>query len=145
MSAALLALFRRLPSPSARCSNRGGRSRPRPQRRSPLPGRDHPQACLAVGRIAPGLRMGVQATALERGSLALVQSICALSLVFALPLGPRLTGQQVGRRSIVGALLFSLSSLILPFFIPCLLPAWPSLGWRCWPSPEPGRKKAAGE
>jgi drug/metabolite transporter (DMT)-like permease len=44
-----------------------------------------------------------QAVALERGSLALVQSLCALSLVFALPLGARLTGQQVGRRSIIGA------------------------------------------
>jgi drug/metabolite transporter (DMT)-like permease len=45
-----------------------------------------------------------QAVALERGSLALVQSLCALSLVFALPLGVRLTGQQVGRRSIIGAI-----------------------------------------
>ena len=45
----------------------------------------------------------MQALALERGSLALVQSLCALSLVFALPLGVRLTGQQVGRRSIIGA------------------------------------------
>ncbi len=45
----------------------------------------------------------LQALALERGSLALVQSLCALSLVFALPLGVRLTGQQVGRRSIIGA------------------------------------------
>ena len=44
-----------------------------------------------------------QAVALERGSLALVQSLCALSLVFALPLGVRLTGQKVGRRSIIGA------------------------------------------
>jgi drug/metabolite transporter (DMT)-like permease len=45
----------------------------------------------------------LQAMALDRGSLALVQSLCALSLVFALPLGARLTGQQVGRRSIIGA------------------------------------------
>lgn len=45
----------------------------------------------------------LQAAALDRGSLALVQSLCALSLVFALPLGARLTGQQVGRRSILGA------------------------------------------
>jgi len=44
-----------------------------------------------------------QALALDRGSLAMVQSLCALSLVFALPLGARLTGQQVGRRSIIGA------------------------------------------
>jgi drug/metabolite transporter (DMT)-like permease len=45
----------------------------------------------------------LQAAALDRGSLAVVQSLCALSLVFALPLGVRLTGQQVGRRSIIGA------------------------------------------
>jgi drug/metabolite transporter (DMT)-like permease len=45
----------------------------------------------------------LQAVALDRGSLAMVQSLCALSLVFALPLGARLTDQQVGRRSIVGA------------------------------------------
>jgi drug/metabolite transporter (DMT)-like permease len=45
----------------------------------------------------------LQAAALDRGSLALVQSLCALSLVFALPLGVCLTGQQVGRRSIFGA------------------------------------------
>jgi drug/metabolite transporter (DMT)-like permease len=44
-----------------------------------------------------------QALALDRGSLAMVQSLCALSLVFALPLGARLTSQQVGRRSIIGA------------------------------------------
>jgi drug/metabolite transporter (DMT)-like permease len=44
-----------------------------------------------------------QAAALARGSLVVVQSICALSLVFALPLGVRLTGQHVGRRSIIGA------------------------------------------
>jgi drug/metabolite transporter (DMT)-like permease len=45
----------------------------------------------------------LQAAALDRGSLAVVQSLCALSLVFALPLGVRLTGQRVGRRSIIGA------------------------------------------
>ena len=45
-----------------------------------------------------------QAAALRHGSLALVQSLQALSLVFALVLGMRLTGQQVGRRSVVGAL-----------------------------------------
>ena len=45
----------------------------------------------------------LQAAALNLGSLALVQSLCALSLVFALPLGARLTNQKVGRRSIIGA------------------------------------------
>jgi drug/metabolite transporter (DMT)-like permease len=46
----------------------------------------------------------LQAAALARGSLVLVQSLCALSLVFALPLGARLTDQRVGRRSIIGAI-----------------------------------------
>ncbi len=46
----------------------------------------------------------LQAAALKAGSLVVVQSLCALSLVFALPLGVRLTNQQVGRRSIIGAL-----------------------------------------
>ena len=45
----------------------------------------------------------LQAAALNRGSLVVVQSLCALSLVFALPLGVRLTNQRVGRRSIIGA------------------------------------------
>jgi drug/metabolite transporter (DMT)-like permease len=35
--------------------------------------------------------------------LFMVQSVCTLSLVFALPMGTRLTGQHVGRRSILGA------------------------------------------
>jgi drug/metabolite transporter (DMT)-like permease len=46
----------------------------------------------------------LQAVALNRGSLVVVQALCTLSLVFALPLGVRLTHQHAGRRSIVGAL-----------------------------------------
>jgi drug/metabolite transporter (DMT)-like permease len=45
----------------------------------------------------------LQAVALDKGSLIAVQAICTLSLVFALPLGARLTDQHVGRRAIVGA------------------------------------------
>jgi drug/metabolite transporter (DMT)-like permease len=56
-----------------------------------------------AGGLLQACGWALQAAALERGSLALVQSLCALSLVFALPLGARLTGQKVGRRSIVGA------------------------------------------
>jgi drug/metabolite transporter (DMT)-like permease len=56
----------------------------------------------------------LQAAALDRGSLAVVQSLCALSLVFALPLGVRLTNQRVGRRSIIGAcaVLFGIASFV---------------------------------
>jgi drug/metabolite transporter (DMT)-like permease len=53
-----------------------------------------------------------QAIALHDGSLAVVQSLCALSLVFALPLGARLTNQVIGRRSIVGALI-TLAGIVL--------------------------------
>ena len=45
----------------------------------------------------------LQAAALNYGSLVVVQSLMALSLVFALPLGARFTGQHIGRRSIIGA------------------------------------------
>jgi drug/metabolite transporter (DMT)-like permease len=46
----------------------------------------------------------LQAVALDHGSLVVVQSVCTLSLVFALPLGARLTKQTVDRRALVGAL-----------------------------------------
>jgi drug/metabolite transporter (DMT)-like permease len=47
----------------------------------------------------------LQAMALDRASLVVVQSITALSLVFALPLGIKLTHQHVGRRELSGAVL----------------------------------------
>jgi drug/metabolite transporter (DMT)-like permease len=45
----------------------------------------------------------LQAAALRYGSLSFVQALQVLSLVFALPLGVRLTGQRIGRRSAAGA------------------------------------------
>lgn len=45
----------------------------------------------------------LQAAALDRGSLVVVQSLSSLSLVIALPLGARFTDQVVSRRVIVGA------------------------------------------
>ncbi len=55
-------------------------------------------ACQALGWV-------LQAVALAHGSLVVVQSLCSLSLVIALPLGVRFTGQHVGRRSVAGAVL----------------------------------------
>jgi drug/metabolite transporter (DMT)-like permease len=57
-----------------------------------------------LGMIMSIVGWVLQAAALKDGSLAVVQSLCALSLVIALPLGVRLTQQTVGRRSIVGAI-----------------------------------------
>ena len=45
----------------------------------------------------------LQAAALDRGSLVVVQSLCATSLVIALPIGARITNQQIDRRVILGA------------------------------------------
>jgi drug/metabolite transporter (DMT)-like permease len=45
----------------------------------------------------------LQAAALDRGSLVVVQSLTATSLVIALPLGARFTDQQISRRVIIGA------------------------------------------
>jgi len=45
----------------------------------------------------------VQAMALDRGSLVVIQSLVALSLVIALPLGALLTDQRIGRRELLGA------------------------------------------
>lgn len=46
----------------------------------------------------------LQAAALDRGSLVVVQSLTTLSLVIALPLGARFTDQQISGRVKVGAL-----------------------------------------
>jgi drug/metabolite transporter (DMT)-like permease len=54
-------------------------------------------ACQAAGWI-------LQAVALDKGSLIVVQSLTAMSLVFALPLGARITNQQLTRRIWLGAL-----------------------------------------
>jgi drug/metabolite transporter (DMT)-like permease len=74
-------------------------------------GGEDPRFLLQILRrpvwIAGGLLQGggwvLQAAALDRGSLVVVQSICTLSLVFALPLGMRITHQHVGRREVGGA------------------------------------------
>ncbi len=56
----------------------------------------------------------LQAMALDRASLVVVQSLTALSLVIALPLGALLTDQHIGRRELTGALLTMLGII---FFI----------------------------
>ena len=45
----------------------------------------------------------LQAAALDRGSVVVVQSLTATSLVIALPLGARITNQQMSRRVVIGA------------------------------------------
>ena len=61
------------------------------------------QPIWLAGIAADALGFGAQAVALTIGRIAVVQPLLILSVVFALPLGARLTGQRVGRREIVGA------------------------------------------
>lgn len=58
-----------------------------------------------AGAVLQSLGWIVQAMALDRASLVVVQSLTALSLVMALPLGVALTSQHVGRRELTGATL----------------------------------------
>ena len=74
-------------------------------------GRDDPRFLVQILRrpvwlAGGGLQMCgwvLQALALDTGSLIVVQSLTTMSLVIALPLGARLTGQEVSRRVWLGA------------------------------------------
>ena len=58
-----------------------------------------------AGVAADALGFGCQAAALGFGRLAVVQPLLIASLVFALPLGARLTGQRVRRADVAAAIL----------------------------------------
>ena len=64
-----------------------------------------------AGIAADALGFGCQAAALGFGRLAVVQPLLVTSVVFALPLGARLTGQRV-RRIDVGAALLVTAALV---------------------------------
>jgi drug/metabolite transporter (DMT)-like permease len=57
-----------------------------------------------LGTVALLIGYVVQAVALDNGKLAIIQPLLVTTVVFALPLGYFLTGQHVGRREILGAL-----------------------------------------
>ncbi|MEP7223976.1 MAG: DMT family transporter [Actinomycetota bacterium] len=50
-----------------------------------------------IGTIALLVGYALQAAALDRGRLAVVEPLLVMTIVFALPLGYWLTNQQVGR------------------------------------------------
>lgn len=60
------------------------------------------------GLVASGLGFAAQAAALGVGKLVVVQPLLVTSVVFALPLGAKFTGQKVGKREIFGALAVTL-------------------------------------
>ncbi len=66
---------------------------------------------LLAGIVADAFGFVAQAAALGIGRLAVVQPLLVASVVFALPLGARLTGQRV-RRADIGAALLVVAALI---------------------------------
>jgi drug/metabolite transporter (DMT)-like permease len=65
-----------------------------------------------AGGAAQGLGWILQAVALDRGPLALVQSLTTLSLVLALPLGARFTGQKITRPVVLSALVVTAGIIV---------------------------------
>jgi len=58
----------------------------------------------------------VQAAALDRGRLAIVQPLLVVTVVFALPLGYFLTSQHVGQRELVGATVIVIGLALFAIF-----------------------------
>jgi drug/metabolite transporter (DMT)-like permease len=61
------------------------------------------QTTWLLGTVALLVGYVVQAAALDRGRLAIIQPLLVMTIVFALPLGYFLTNQHVGRREVIGA------------------------------------------
>src|SRR5262245_66522173 len=62
------------------------------------------QRMWLLGTIVLLIGYVLQAAALDRGRLAVIQPLLVATVVFALPLGWLLTGQPVGLRGVGGAL-----------------------------------------
>lgn len=58
----------------------------------------------------------VQAIALDHGRLSIIQPLLVTTVVFALPLGYFITGQEVGRREVIGALVVVLGLALFAIF-----------------------------
>ena len=56
-----------------------------------------------LGLAAQGLGVALQAAALDRGRVAIIQPLLVTSIVWALPLGHLLTNQAITRRHVAGA------------------------------------------
>src|SRR5262245_4094481 len=61
------------------------------------------QRMWLFGTAALLVGYAVQAAALDRGRLAIIQPLLVTTIIFALPLGWWLTNQKVGRREVIGA------------------------------------------
>lgn len=71
-----------------------------------------------AGAGCQGAGWVLQAAALDRGALAVVQSLTALSLVIALPLGARITQQRITRPVVFGAVMMVVGIVLFLSVVP---------------------------
>ena len=72
----------------------------------------HPRSILAVladpiwllGLLAQGVGIVLQAAALDRGRVSIIQPLLVTAVIWALPLGYFLTGQRITKRMVAGAI-----------------------------------------
>jgi drug/metabolite transporter (DMT)-like permease len=73
----------------------------------------HPRSLLAVladpiwllGLAAQGVGIALQAAALDRGRVSIIQPLLVTAVIWALPLGYFLTGQRITKRMVSGAII----------------------------------------
>jgi drug/metabolite transporter (DMT)-like permease len=69
-----------------------------------------------LGTLALFIGYLVQAGALDRGRLSVIQPLLVTTVVFALPLGHFLTNQNVGRREVIGAVVIIIGLGLFVYF-----------------------------
>ena len=74
------------------------------------------QRAWLLGTVCLLVAYAVQAVALDDGKLAIVQPLLVTTVVFALPLGYWLTGQQVSRRQALGAVVVIVGLAVFAVF-----------------------------
>jgi drug/metabolite transporter (DMT)-like permease len=84
----------------------------------------HPKSFLVLlvqwlwvlGLVAQGVGVALQAAALDRGRVSIIQPLLVTTVVWALPLGYFLTHQTVGRREVTGAAIIVLGLALFASF-----------------------------
>jgi hypothetical protein len=69
-----------------------------------------------LGLAAQGVGVVLQGAALVRGGLTIIQPLLVTTVIFAMPLGYVLTGQQITRRQVLGAVVIVLGLALFASF-----------------------------
>lgn len=74
------------------------------------------QTMWLMGTIALLAGYALQAAALDRGRLAIIQPLLVMTVVFALPLGYLLTNQRIGRAEVAGSMVIVLGLALFALY-----------------------------